>query len=101
MAMGEGSIEGVPEQYVMSSAFATDFAFSRFGSTSASARNVSAHSYVIHAVTKSCAMQRVVGRQRWDAGELYQEHLHNVRLVEKLGSAFDRGGSDHATTYCI
>jgi hypothetical protein len=42
MAMGEGSIEGVAEQYEMASGFATDFAFSRFGSTSASPRNVSA-----------------------------------------------------------
>jgi hypothetical protein len=41
-AMGEGAIEGVAEQYEMPSGFATDFAFSRFGSTSASPRNVSA-----------------------------------------------------------
>ena len=45
-AMGEGAVEGVAEQYEMPSGFATDFAFSRFGSTSASPRNVSALSGV-------------------------------------------------------
>lgn len=43
-AMGEGAIEGVAAQYKMTSKFATEFAFSRFGKTSALPRNVSAMS---------------------------------------------------------
>ena len=39
--MGEGAIEGVAAQYKMTGAFATDFAFSRFGKTSALPQNVS------------------------------------------------------------
>ena len=42
--MGEGAIEGVAAQYKMTSKFATEFAFSRFGKTSALPRNVSAMS---------------------------------------------------------
>jgi len=40
-AMGEGAIEGVAAQYKMTGTFATDFAFSRFGKTSALPRNSS------------------------------------------------------------
>ena len=40
-AMGEGAIEGVAVQYKVMGAFATQFAFSRFGKVSALSRNVS------------------------------------------------------------
>ena len=41
-AMAEGSIEGVWQDYVMPSPFATSFKFSRFGVTKAPPRNVTA-----------------------------------------------------------
>ena len=40
-AMGEGAIEGVASDYEMTSKFATDFPFSRFGATEAKVRDIS------------------------------------------------------------
>ena len=40
-AMAEGAIEGVPTDYLMSSPYATDFKYSRFGLSHASPRDVS------------------------------------------------------------
>ena len=40
-AMAEGAIEGVPTDYLMSSPYATDFKYSRFGLAHASPRDVS------------------------------------------------------------